>query len=37
MKDKKFEIVGMVGDVKLTRITDDRRDKIYFLRAAMAA
>jgi len=28
--DKKFEIVGMVGDVKLTRITDDRPDKIYF-------
>jgi len=28
--DKKFEIIGMVGDVKLTRITDDRPDKIYF-------
>jgi putative ABC transport system permease protein len=28
--DKKFEIVGMVGDVKLTRITDNRPDKIYF-------
>jgi putative ABC transport system permease protein len=27
---KQFEIVGMVGDVKLTRITDDRTDKIYF-------
>jgi len=27
---KKFEIVGMVGDVKLTRITDNRPDKIYF-------
>ena len=28
--DKKFEIVGMVGDVKLTRITDNRPEKIYF-------
>jgi predicted permease len=27
---KKFQIVGMVGDVKLTRITDDRTDKVYF-------
>ena len=29
-EDKKFEIIGMVGDVKLTKITDDRADKIYF-------
>jgi predicted permease len=30
-KDQKmFEIVGMVGDVKLTEITDNRPDKIYF-------
>ena len=28
--EKKFEIIGMLGDVKLTRITDDRQDKIYF-------
>ena len=28
--EKKFEIVGIVGDVKLTRITDNRPDKIYF-------
>jgi predicted permease len=27
---KKFEIVGMVGDIKLTQITDNRPDKIYF-------
>jgi len=30
IEDKKFEIIGMVGDVKLTKITDDRADKIYF-------
>jgi len=29
-EEKKFEIIGVVGDVKLTRITDDRPDKIYF-------
>jgi putative ABC transport system permease protein len=28
--EKKFEIVGMVGDIKLTRLLDDRPDKIYF-------
>jgi predicted permease len=28
--DKKFKIIGMVGDVKLTGITDNRPDKIYF-------
>jgi putative ABC transport system permease protein len=28
--DKKYEIVGMVGDIKLTRLLDDRPDKIYF-------
>lgn len=28
--DKRYEIVGMVGDVKLTRLLDDRPDKIYF-------
>ncbi|MCI0537487.1 MAG: ABC transporter permease, partial [Verrucomicrobiales bacterium] len=28
--EKKFEIVGMVGDIKLTRLVDDRPDKIYF-------
>ena len=28
--EKKFEIVGMVGDVKLTRLLEDRPDKIYF-------
>ena len=27
---KKFEIIGMVGDAKLTQITDHRQDKIYF-------
>jgi putative ABC transport system permease protein len=27
--DRTFEIVGMVGDIKLTRILDDRPDKIY--------
>jgi putative ABC transport system permease protein len=27
--DRIFEIVGMVGDIKLTRILDDRPDKIY--------
>jgi putative ABC transport system permease protein len=28
--DKKYEIVGMVGDIKLTRLLDDRPDRIYF-------
>jgi predicted permease len=28
--DKKFEIVGMVADVKLTRLADTRPDRIYF-------
>jgi putative ABC transport system permease protein len=28
--ERKFEIVGMVGDIKLTRVLDDRPDKIYF-------
>jgi predicted permease len=28
--EKKFEIVGMVGDIKLTQLLDDRADKIYF-------
>jgi putative ABC transport system permease protein len=28
--EKKFEIVGMVGDIQLTRLLDDRPDKIYF-------
>ena len=28
--EKKFEIVGMVGDIKLTRLFEDRPDKIYF-------
>jgi putative ABC transport system permease protein len=28
--EKKFEIVGMVGDIKLTRLLEDRPDKIYF-------
>jgi len=27
--DRIFEIVGMVGDIKLTQILDDRPDKIY--------
>ncbi|MBI4661998.1 MAG: ABC transporter permease, partial [Verrucomicrobia bacterium] len=27
---KKFEIVGMVGDIKLTQFLDDRLDRIYF-------
>jgi putative ABC transport system permease protein len=27
--DRIFEIIGMVGDIKLTRILDDRPDKIY--------
>jgi predicted permease len=27
---KKFEIVGMVGDIKLTQLLDDRLDRIYF-------
>src|SRR5687768_10798163 len=31
--EKKFEIVGMVGDIKLTRLLDDRPDKIYFPQA----
>jgi predicted permease len=29
-EQKKFEIVGMVGDVKLTWLRDDRLDRIYF-------
>ncbi|MBI2928599.1 MAG: ABC transporter permease [Verrucomicrobia bacterium] len=28
--EKKFEIVGMVGDIRLTRVLEDRPDKIYF-------
>ena len=28
--EKKFEIVGMVGDIRLTRLVDDRPDKVYF-------
>jgi putative ABC transport system permease protein len=28
--DKKFEIVGIVGDVKLTQLLDNRPDRIYF-------
>jgi putative ABC transport system permease protein len=27
--DRIFEIIGMVGDIKLTRILDDRPDKVY--------
>jgi predicted permease len=27
---KKFEIIGMVGDIKLTQLLDDRPDRIYF-------
>jgi predicted permease len=27
--DRKFEIVGMVGDIRLTRLLEDRPDKIY--------
>ncbi len=30
---KEFEIVGVVGDVKLTRLFDDRPDKMYFPQA----
>jgi predicted permease len=31
--EKKFEIVGMVGDIKLTRLFNDRPDKVYFPQA----
>jgi predicted permease len=27
--DRRFEIVGMVGDIKLTRLLEDRPDKVY--------
>jgi putative ABC transport system permease protein len=31
--EKKFEVVGMVSDIKLTRLLDDRPDKVYFPQA----